>query len=637
MAATIVAPSSIAMKSLDASFKNFSLGDVDQGRADFRKACSELQDAEGSVFYNLWVIHGKPEGNPTYGEDAFYDHHPSQSTAEEKARAVYQYITRIRPQNVIADLSSGCPSKPLDRCDRWANRVQLGQRVVHILAPNGYYVHVLDYVGGNGDVCFVLARNEKPNENGPPNHCAFPGEKNYYTENGYKKLGCYLVDPNEEDQVRVSIDCYIESISQRHVRASLKKLQQNLEYTLEKIKMIAKFFLAIDRLGNCDPASFVADESVDLDLNGQIIGELGFLGGRLIKGLSLQEGLLVMNKALAMASCSVNHNKDLIVTSIEAGRDLMRAFHDPGSLPASDPILQRVERFREKGLGTEAQDPLILHQLIAEGSLKRARELMEQGASVDVVDENGASILHLALSKKADLEFIEYLLKKGVDVNLVMTSGSFPLAALHIATRANNFRLIEMLFAYGADVNVRGGGFSPLHLACMEGVEDCIVDLYLAKGAEVSALEGINQSTPLHVASSANRFNLVSKLINAGADVDAQDQFGQTPLHYAVVSGYLETVKALIEHDANCTLADQEGATPLILASIGGNQAIEKEILVAITAFRMTRILGRAADLITSADGREIAVNAALNVLADTHVTQEETKEDEEGGSCVIS
>ena len=58
----------------------------------------------------------------------------------------------------------------------------------------------------------------------------------------------------------------------------------------------------------------------------------------------------------------------------------------------------------------------------------------------------------------------------------------------------------------------------------------------------------------------------VERLLNAGADIEARDRWGNTPLHYACINGHTEVARMLLDHGADVGARDQWGDTPLHLA-----------------------------------------------------------------------
>ena len=63
---------------------------------------------------------------------------------------------------------------------------------------------------------------------------------------------------------------------------------------------------------------------------------------------------------------------------------------------------------------------------------------------------------------------------------------------------------------------------------------------------------------------------VVKTLIQAGGEVNTQNQVGWTPLHLASWNGHVEVITALLAAGADKTLKDKDGRTPHGLAK---NQA----------------------------------------------------------------
>lgn len=69
------------------------------------------------------------------------------------------------------------------------------------------------------------------------------------------------------------------------------------------------------------------------------------------------------------------------------------------------------------------------------------------------------------------------------------------------------------------------------------------------------------------------------RLIGAGTDVNARDEWRETPLHTASEHGYPEIVDLLIESGANVNAADATGSTPLHYSSQHGNLKCAKLLI----------------------------------------------------------
>jgi ankyrin repeat protein len=77
----------------------------------------------------------------------------------------------------------------------------------------------------------------------------------------------------------------------------------------------------------------------------------------------------------------------------------------------------------------------------------------------------------------------------------------------------------------------------------------------------ISGCAGPGTDGPLHVAVVRGDLPAVRKLVDAGAEVNAEGEFGRSPLYYAALSGYREIVSFLLT----------KGADPLKGASWKGN------------------------------------------------------------------
>jgi ankyrin repeat protein len=80
--------------------------------------------------------------------------------------------------------------------------------------------------------------------------------------------------------------------------------------------------------------------------------------------------------------------------------------------------------------------------------------------------------------------------------------------------------------------------------------------------------------TPFHYLIVESDIERASKLLDWGADINTQDDFGATPLAHAVMLGHLEVVKWLVQHGASLELKNVNGETALALATSNEKAAI---------------------------------------------------------------
>ncbi len=117
------------------------------------------------------------------------------------------------------------------------------------------------------------------------------------------------------------------------------------------------------------------------------------------------------------------------------------------------------------------------------------------------------------------------------------------------AVSAGDLAGVKALIAAGTDVN-KGDMFgAPLHLAVARGNVD-IVTALLDAGANIEA-GGTGGAHPLHLAALANRPAVAKLLIARGAELESRDSNGMTPLLIAASNGKLEVAEVLLDAGAD--------------------------------------------------------------------------------------
>lgn len=81
----------------------------------------------------------------------------------------------------------------------------------------------------------------------------------------------------------------------------------------------------------------------------------------------------------------------------------------------------------------------------------------------------------------------------------------------------------------------------------------------------------VDGTTPLHWAVYRDDEQEVRRLIKAGADVNARNDYGSTPLSEAAVAGNVKVIRWLLEAGAEVDGANHDGQTPLMIISRTGN------------------------------------------------------------------
>lgn len=210
--------------------------------------------------------------------------------------------------------------------------------------------------------------------------------------------------------------------------------------------------------------------------------------------------------------------------------------------------------------------PLMLAASLGKAAYVRA--LLMAGANVEAQDLQGTTTaLHIVACLEQHPETLEALCHKIKDINIKNQNGETP---LHIAAENDNIEGVRILLNAEADVEAQDRkGATPLfHAASVRFERQSkrgILNLLIERGAKVNA-RNTALGTPLITAASKGLEGTVESLLEAGAEIDAQNKDGQTALHAAIVGSY----------------SSYDGAQSRILKKLL-NRTKEKKIMLEVT------------------------------------------------------
>ena len=264
------------------------------------------------------------------------------------------------------------------------------------------------------------------------------------------------------------------------------------------------------------------------------------------------------------------------------------------------------------------RDPEIIHLLLDAGAYvnEKARDdltplhlaaqtnvntrvihaLLDAGARVDAKAKDNLTPLHYAAALSSNPAVVHALIGAGADIESGGRMGLTPLQ--YAAANNRNPAVIQALLDAGADVEAKNSsGPPPLMLAEIENNEEAIrllscpagvtqtalfdtefwragneaqVEEILRCGADANAQDEYLGLTLLHIAAQYTKDRgAILVLLNAGANIEARNAYGESPLHYAALSGTSETTKVLLEAGAYFEATDNHGRTPLHYATGG--------------------------------------------------------------------
>jgi ankyrin repeat protein len=225
-----------------------------------------------------------------------------------------------------------------------------------------------------------------------------------------------------------------------------------------------------------------------------------------------------------------------------------------------------------------------LMQAAFAGDLPQAKRLLKAHADVNAVNAYGVNAMLLA-AESSNTALIDLLLKAGAKANSANPDGE---TALHLVARAGNVEAAKLLLAAGAKVDAREkfGGQTPLMWATARRHPE-MVELLASKGADVNARSAVRDYqrvataesrakqldrggfTPLIYAARENCGACVDVLLKHKADIGLPDPSGVPALSIAMMNGNWDVAKQLIDAGADVNQWDIFGQSPLHVAIEG--------------------------------------------------------------------
>ncbi|KAM3862009.1 ankyrin repeat and SOCS box protein 9-like [Diretmus argenteus] len=200
-----------------------------------------------------------------------------------------------------------------------------------------------------------------------------------------------------------------------------------------------------------------------------------------------------------------------------------------------------------------------IHDAAFNGRVLSLQQLIAQGVCVNRTTLDQVSPLHGACTQ-GHVACSKLLVENGANVNLSTVDGKTPLSE---ACAQGHVTCVSLLLQHGASPLGTSQTGSPIHRAAAKGHPECIETL-VQHGADVD--QCIDQSgSPLYIACSNQHLSTVRKLLQLGAAVNSSVA-ADSPLHIAARLSNPELVSVLLDHGADHSLRNPEGKKPLDLA-----------------------------------------------------------------------
>lgn len=237
----------------------------------------------------------------------------------------------------------------------------------------------------------------------------------------------------------------------------------------------------------------------------------------------------------------------------------------------------------EPGKLREADSPLagLRAALESRSSIGVRRELLAL-TNVNTPDPvAGERALHI-LAEHDHVDGMQFILRRGAKPELTDIYHRTP---LHSAARAGKIGPLKLLLDTKCDPDtVASDGSRPIFDTIFYQHREA-AKLLIDRAPQVVKSRNANLETPLHTLASTNGDPEIAKaLVQAGAQLDAQDIDNDTPLHLAVEYGYEPLVRFLLRAGAHTSLVNRLGLTPdLMPPAFVGRDTSRSAMLVAHT------------------------------------------------------
>ncbi|KAL8792738.1 MAG: hypothetical protein Q9195_004625 [Heterodermia aff. obscurata] len=294
--------------------------------------------------------------------------------------------------------------------------------------------------------------------------------------------------------------------------------------------------------------------------------------------------------------------------------------------PAPDSLLsiasqeghdQIVEMLLAKGADVTAQTGVssALYWASAEGHGQIVEMLLAKGA------DSNAQIGYTSALQKASAagheSVVKILLINGAHVD---HEGRNRDTALRLASKSGHVSVARLLIENGADVRLEiyRKNDNPIGDAAKNG-HDAVVQMLLCHDFDVNQFIG----TALQKASAYGHNSIMQRLLDLGADVNAQDEYGRSPIHDAYSRGHESSIQILLDHGADVNIRDCTGGSALHRASSPGHKFSMEMLLDHGADINARNIYGESALHKAAWHGKDDLVSILLNHGADVNAQNE--------------
>ena len=119
---------------------------------------------------------------------------------------------------------------------------------------------------------------------------------------------------------------------------------------------------------------------------------------------------------------------------------------------AGEDLTRQIDMGIEYGLEDPDETPILFYAIRKYASIELIEVLLEYGCSLDQIDDDGLSVIDIAIKFKRE-DIIQYCIDKGMDMNT--TSRKSGMTPIVVAACFNNISIAQLLLDNGAQINAQ--------------------------------------------------------------------------------------------------------------------------------------------------------------------------------------
>ncbi|KAL4925444.1 ankyrin repeat-containing domain protein [Aspergillus undulatus] len=230
-----------------------------------------------------------------------------------------------------------------------------------------------------------------------------------------------------------------------------------------------------------------------------------------------------------------------------------------GEIPVVEWLLARNANI--SAINNEKQGPL--YYAVMNDHLELVQNLLTHGAPVNALTGAGDTMLQLAIDRSTEL--VRVLLDGGANPELESSDGS---TAINTAVQQEKTEIVKLLIERKVDLEHRDSeSWCPIHDASGHAPNAEIARLLAEAGVKLTETTNLGWS-PLLLAAKHARADVLTVLLEfqGALDLEQATPDGDTPLIKAVRGGSLECIRRLLQAGANLNAQRPDGWTALMIA-----------------------------------------------------------------------